>query len=116
MAKIFSPPSEVGEKPPFDYRNVEASLMQEEQWVQSIKTWIKSHSPSKDPIIGEEISFPVADNYARYIVYGLKPLALIHLPTGDAYQFQYANRLTVSDVREKVRSGQAMRKLFANAH
>ena len=50
------------------------------------------------PEAGEEIRFPVADGYARYIVFSIKPLELIHLDIGDGWHFQYANRLTAKDV------------------
>ena len=30
------------------------------------------------------------------------PVVLLHLPIGDAWQYQYANRLTASDIKEEV--------------
>lgn len=55
----------------------------------------------------------VADSYAVYIVASMKPLELVHIPIMDAWEFQYANRLTAKDVKEKIRSEKALQALFA---
>jgi len=51
---------------------------------------------------GKEIRFQVADGYARYVVLSLKPVQLIHLDVMDGYTFQYANRLTATDVQREI--------------
>jgi len=62
---------------------------------------------------GKVIRFGVADGKASYVVFSLKPVVLIHLAIGDAYQYQYAHRLTASDVRQEIKGQEALDRLFA---
>jgi hypothetical protein len=55
----------------------------------------------------------VADGYAQYMVASLSPVELIHLPLWDAWQFDYAGRLTKKDIIEKINQRKAMEKLFS---
>jgi len=101
MAKIYSYPLEVGEPPAWDcdadYRENDKK---EDAWVEKVAEFCRKNGHGT--ICGEEISFGVADGKARYLVLSEKPLQLIHLPLGDAYQFQYVHRITLKDVRELV--------------
>lgn len=113
MAKIYSPPIEVGTVPEFssiipykEYRD------QEDKFIASVQDWAKRNS--KDAEAGELISFPVGDGCAQYVVMSLKPLNLIHLPIVDKWSFQYANRLTAADVKREVKRSKSMRKLFSS--
>jgi hypothetical protein len=36
------------------------------------------------------------------------------LPVYDAWHFQYANRLTLKDIKEEVRRGKALKAMFAS--
>ncbi len=83
----------------------------EEAYVTAVKKWAKNNNPLCKQA-GEEISFPVADGRARYIVLSLKPVELVHLAVGDAWQFQYANRLTATDIRAEIKRRTALNKLF----
>lgn len=56
--------------------------------------------------------FPVADGYAEYMVASMKPLELVHIPLGDAWQFEYAHRLTAKDVQDKIDQQKALEELF----
>jgi hypothetical protein len=38
---------------------------------------------------------------------------LIHLDIYDGYNFQYANRLTATDVRNEIKRNEALAKLFS---
>lgn len=108
--KIYSPPKEVGPQPEIDYTtDFRAEMEKEEKWVEKIKEFAFKHG--KGPNRGKEIHFPVADGYARYVVF--TGSVLIHLPVGDAWQFQYANRLTAKDVTQKVKQAKALAKLFS---
>lgn len=107
MGKIFAPPTEIG-KPRVDFkRNWEE---QENEYLQKLRTWVKLNRPNKDA--GEVISFQVADGYAQYMVLSLKPVELMHIPFGDGYQYQYANRLTAKDIREEIERGKLLAELF----
>lgn len=48
---------------------------------------------------------PVGDGYAEYMVWNTKPLSLIHLPIGDAWQMPaaYERGLTLAEVKRMVR-------------
>jgi len=46
----------------------------------------------------------MADGFAFYMVLSMRPLELMHIPLGDAYQFPYANRLTAKDIESKINS------------
>ena len=65
--------------------------------------------------MGEIIQQGVADGYAQYMVLSLRPLVLIHLPLGDAYQFQWDHRWTASDVKMMVDQRKKMQSLFKQA-
>jgi len=111
MGKVYAPPAEIGDFE-FDYAN-------------DIKNWQKAEAEYTNKIVefakkngtgdlrGKVISFGVADGSAVYVVYSLKPVALIHVPTGDAWRFPYVNRLTASDIRKQVNTAAAWEQLFA---
>ncbi len=94
--------------PDEDYRKL---ITREEKYVKEVAAKAKKMS-SDCPEAGEEIRFGVADGYARYIVLSLKPVKLIHLQVGDAWNFQYVNRLTAKDVREEIRRRKGIEALF----
>jgi hypothetical protein len=113
MGKIYSPPESIGEPPsithPFDWKAYNKAC---DEYVNKIKSWAKQNG--KGPQAGEEISFGVADGNAVYIVVSLSPVSLIHVPIGDAYQFQYANRLTRQDILKKIEQKKALARMFEN--
>ena len=82
-----------------------------DHYVTALKKWAKKNGSC--PEAGEEISFPVADGRARYIVVSLKPVTLVHLDVDDAWHFKYANRLTAKDIREEITRSQALQKIFS---
>lgn len=82
-----------------------------EEYIAKVRKYAKAYSSC--PEAGEEIRFPVADGQARYIVLSMRPLKLVHLDIGDGWHFQYVNRLTVVDVREKIEQSKALEKIFA---
>ena len=99
MGKVFAPPSSI-KKPEFNVA-----------YIEQVVTFAKANGKGK--LAGEVISFPVADGSAQYVVYSTSPVVLIHLPIGDAWQYDYANRLNATDIKEKVRQSQAISKLFS---
>ena len=52
--------------------------------------------------VGETIRFQHADGYAEYMVFSMKPLKLIHLNVGDAWDSPYAELLTPKKVDEMI--------------
>jgi len=116
MGKIYAPPKEVGPAPrlrdfmgenKFDIDGMDKA---EEEWTDKLRTWCKTESNSK--YVGEIVQQGVADGYAQYMVFSLKPLVLIHLPLGDSWQFQWAHRWTASDVKMMVEQRKKMDSLF----
>lgn len=95
--------------PPLDM-DWEKHLALEAEYVQKVKEYAAKHG--KGPFAGREVGFPVADGYARYVVLSLSPCKLIHLAVGDAWHFQYIERLTGKDIRKKIESADAVNRLF----
>ena len=116
MAQIFRPPKEFDlpkmetyvKKRGFNYDQYEKDC---EAIIARLKQALKDSQTC--PEAGEEIRFQVGDGYARYLVVSLKPVHLVHLDVGDAYQMQYANRLTASDVRAQIKRQKALDELFS---
>jgi hypothetical protein len=116
MAQIFRPPKGFDlpkmetyvKKSGFKYDQYEKDC---EAVIARLKQALKDSQTC--PEAGEEIRFPVGDGYARYLVYSLKPVHLIHLDVGDAYHMRYANRLTASDVRAEIKKQKNLDKLFS---
>lgn len=65
-------------------------------------------------VVNAVISFPHADSYAMYLVKKDKPLLLMHLPLGDAWQVDQATirGLRLTDVERMVAWDDAMREQF----
>jgi len=112
MGKVYAAPAEIQNLLFSASGDIRDYFKAEEAYVESVKAWAKANGKGK--LAGEEIRFQVADGYARYIVFSTTPVALIHLSIGDAWQYQYANRLTASDIKEEVRRNQAIAKLFSS--
>lgn len=120
MGKIYSPPKDVEPVPGMEDFMVDGKFNMkkmeevEEKWTETLRDWCKVNSPGRK-YVGEIIRQGVADGYAQYMVLSLKPLVLIHLSLGDAYQFQWAHRWTASDVKEMIEREKKMQSLFKQA-
>lgn len=66
-------------------------------------------------VVGAIVQFPVADNYARYLVTSAKPLKLRHIPYMDGYAINAAHLrdLRLADIERQVAQERATRELFA---
>ena len=109
MGKIYSPPAEI-KVPEFNWEDIPAYEEANKKFIDDLKEFCKSRNNAEH--VGEVIQFPVADGYAQYMVAALSPVELIHLPLWDAWQFDYASRLTKKDIIEKINQRKAMEKLF----
>jgi len=74
---------------------------------------LRAQCNSKHKNVGEIIKFPVADGYALYMVYSMKPLELIHIATMDAWQFEHADLLTSKRVTELIERDKRVAELFS---
>lgn len=97
---IYDPPEEIGDTPDVmscdSWDEIEEK---EKEWTEKLEKWCKKNSKSKSKYIGKVIREPVADGYAQYMILSLRPLAIVYMPLGDGYEFRWANRWTVSDVK-----------------
>lgn len=113
MAKIFSAPETI--KPPvFNYKDRIKSKQDEEAYIQEVKLYCKKHSKTPDnEYVGEGVSFPHADGKACYVVLSMKPVELIHLSIGDAWDSPYADLLTAKKIKEMVDGERMFNKIFS---
>jgi hypothetical protein len=113
MAEVYNVPSEL-KIPNLDFRNIKQYNEDCDKFKTDLKNLLIEKFKRTGENVGEIISFPVADGHAEYMVAGMKPVELIHIPLWDAWEFQYANRLTAKDVQEKINQRKALEKMFAD--
>lgn len=114
MAKVYDAPKEI-QIPEFNWEDLDANEKAENKYLADLKQWLTDRcvkGGKSTENVGEVLQFPAADGYACYMVSCMKPLELVHIALGDAWHFQYANRLTVKDVNDKIKSNKAMNELF----
>lgn len=103
-AKIYSVPKEIGPPPEPNYETYDHTKEQEREqaWVKKVQAWCLKQGSGE--LAGELWYYPVGDGSAQYVVYTQRPLALIHLPVGDAWSIPDVVRrgLTVTDIRQRV--------------
>ena len=121
-AKVYTHPEEVGDPPEIDWsrenregKSIDEVLLPETEWEDRLKAWCKANGSGK--LAGEEVRWGRGDGYARYVVLTERPLALIHIPTGDAWDMDaiFIRGLLLADIRENVRQQQAMAELFGRS-
>ena len=114
MAEIFKAPSEIA-LPKIDFANFNHKKMieDEENYLENLKTHIKSCG-YKGKNVGEIVRLPQADGYAQYMVLSMRPLRLIHLELGDAWNSQFAELLTAKKVNEMIEGAKRMAELFGH--
>lgn len=113
MIKVYSAPDDIkipkwNSKESRDY-----NLNKEDEYRDKLKRFLILRNPNCKEV-GEVISFPVADGYAEYMVAGLKPAELVHIPLCDAYHFEYVSRLTIKDIKDKIKQRKALKSLFSS--
>jgi len=110
MAKIFRAPDEV-KLPEMDFANYNhAEYMEAEN---KYKADLKAHLNSqgwKGKNVGETIKLPMADSYAEYMVLSMRPLRLIHLELGDAWNSEFAELLTAKKVNQMIDGAKSFEK------
>ena len=99
--------------PKVDFANYNRAkaIKDEDEYLKSVKDFLLTQSKGKN--VGEILNFPVADGMAQYMVAKMRPLALIHIALGDAYNFQYAHLLTAKEVNSKIDTQKRMDKIFS---
>lgn len=107
MGKIYSPPAEI-KVPELDWKDIAAYEKANEKFIEDLRAFCINRNNAEH--VGEVIQFPVADGYAQYMVAALSPVELIHIPLWDAWEFEYASRLTKKDIVEKIEQRKAWDK------
>lgn len=105
MAKVYSIPDDFPPVPEIGIRATAQEWMKaENEWKSRLAQYVRGRNPSCK-LAGKVVSFYVADGSAQYMVWTTKPLALLHLPLGDAYQIPdaHARGLRVSDIKDQVK-------------
>ena len=116
MAKIYAIPTEVPLPDP-DYKNYDhlTELICEELFLQRLREWCRARFPGD--LVGEEVSTPRADGYARYMIMREKPFAMIHLMLGDAWcaEPEWERGMRLSDARKRIEGERKFRAAWAEA-
>lgn len=113
MAKVYSPPAELP-APQLDFSDkfdFKAHEELETKWTADLKAYCIKHGKGK--LAGTIVSHGVADGSADYMVFTESPLAVIHLPLGDAYRAGtiWERGLRITDVRQQVAQAKAWDEL-----
>ena len=112
-AKIYGLPKDLRDKVPNIWNNSKDYKKREDAFIKEVSILCKERNSVGDQkYIGETIKFQVADGYAIYMVAGLKPLQLIHLPLMDGYEANDVDLMTAKRVKEKVDSEKKLVKFF----
>jgi hypothetical protein len=103
MGKVYSAPETIA-KPILDFSNVPAWRKAEGDYIKAVGDWAKQYSKDKanTSYIGEQFDIPMADSQASYIVYSLKPVALIHLPIGDEWDSALASQVNAKYIKDHI--------------
>lgn len=107
MLKVYAPPKEI----PVPDLCAETWQKDHAEFTERLRAWCQANGSGD--MKGETISFPVADGQALYMIFSSRPLAIIHMPLADAYEFRYVERLTLKDVRAQVERSRNLAALFA---
>jgi hypothetical protein len=113
MATVYAPPE--GFTPPtFNLDDFRSGAFEaaEQDYLDRLAARCQANGTS--PLLGKVVRWQRADGYAEYMVWTTSPLALLHLPLGDAWQVEDAliRGLRVSDVRAMVERDSALNALF----
>lgn len=105
MIKIYKAPIPA---PKIDWRGDWQT--QEKEYLNQLKELAKRNG--SNDLLGEIVRFPVADGYAQYMVWNIKPFQLIWIELGDAWDFRYIDRLSPSDIKKEIASQRSLDALF----
>ena len=108
MAKVFRAPID---PPAF---NIDTYERDEEKYVSDLVELARANCPGND-LAGEMVYWPRGDGYAKYMVWNTKPLELVWVETGDAWQVEAAliRGTTLADVKAMVEQNRRRRAMFA---
>ncbi len=111
MAQIYSAPEKWVPDYTTDWRVEHA---REEAYIQRMVALAKKNGTN--PLLGEIYRVGRGDGYAQYIVWNTKPLQLVWIETGDAWQMSDAEArgTRLSDIKAQIEFDQKWRTLPAS--
>ena len=109
MAKIYSAPTQLA-LPNTNPQYLNEWEKLDNQYKVDLKKYIMSMG-YKGKNVGEIVRFAVADGYAEYMVVSMRPLSLIHIPLGDAYEFPYVHLLNAKEINKKIDTQKILAKM-----
>ena len=117
--KVFSAPEHIKE-PVIDYANYnhQECQKQEQKYLDELKEFCLANIVGINvsiKYVGKIARFPVADGQAQYMVASQSPMDLIHLPLGDAWDFQYIESLGIKEIKQNIDSQERINKLFSKS-
>lgn len=85
----------------------------EQAYLRRLRDWLSANGYTGE-LAGEEVRWHRGDGYARYLVMRLRPLDLMHLPLGDAWEMDpiFMRGLRADDVRNQVERQKKLVSLF----
>lgn len=112
--KVYAAPADITLVTDYSNYNRVEEQKKEAAYKEAIKSWLVENGYN-GPNTGGIASFPVADGYAQYML-GEKGRStiLIHLEIGDAYNYQFIERLTKADIMQSITRDKNMKAMFAN--
>lgn len=112
--KVYGIPAEVPfAEPDYSKYNREVEEARETAHQESLKAWMIENG-YKGERTGEVVRFGVADGYAQYMFAdGGRKSFLMHLPYGDAYQYQHVEYLPKAEIINLLDREKRMSELFA---
>ena len=105
MAKIYSAPESI-EVPSWDAEDWEK---EENRYIEELRKYCLDDNSGS--YIGKVANFSIADGYASYMIASIRPLELIHMETGDAYEYPHIERLNAKDIKQNIDFQESLKKL-----
>jgi len=106
--RVFLPPNYI--KAP-DLHPLDTYMERYEEYRRAIQAFCEEQG--KGSFRGREIRFPVADGYACYFIFSLRPVVLIKDDSGDGWDYAHIDDLKVSTLKEEAERLEKLNKLFA---
>ena len=97
--------------------SIEKMLAGEEAYIARVREWLASNGYTGE-LAGEHVRWPRGDGYARYLVMKIRPLWLMHLPLGDAWDMDdvFRRGLRAADIRENIEMQEKLASIFGKNH
>lgn len=89
-------------EPRIDWRDLDGTRKRINAWAEAIADHADRASRDPDHMVGRIVKFQIADGYAEYVIYSVKPLQLVHVPESYDISAAHMRGLKLADVRALV--------------